>query len=383
MVTTTGSIDEVRGLVAERQRYDDWLTALEAKREATPAHVFERVEKDYRARRDDVTERLSGHFGMLQSLRDDLQSKLETISSELSELEDARMEALLRTEVGEFDDDHWEEARADVESGISEKTATSAGISASLAEVRELLDSAGFAAVEADAEDVAEGDGSEWAVGVSVEELDADAVESSVDSGELVESEAGAASAEAAVAHEGSRDEAHAEADGEADELLDLEEAQQGAEHVEASGEATSDTSLEAPMDIPEHVVSVSQFTVDGAVISVNDDILPVTEAPSVASGAAPAFSPESVFGGDPLAGSDESEQLRSGAAGAGATADDAFDDLAFLRSVVDSGLSSAAGGGSAGVTEQQKTLRCTECGTMNLPTEWYCERCGGELAAF
>jgi uncharacterized OB-fold protein len=29
------------------------------------------------------------------------------------------------------------------------------------------------------------------------------------------------------------------------------------------------------------------------------------------------------------------------------------------------------------------KTLRCTECGTMNLPTEWYCERCGGELAAF
>jgi len=28
------------------------------------------------------------------------------------------------------------------------------------------------------------------------------------------------------------------------------------------------------------------------------------------------------------------------------------------------------------------KTLKCTECGTMNLPTEWYCERCGAELAA-
>ncbi len=27
------------------------------------------------------------------------------------------------------------------------------------------------------------------------------------------------------------------------------------------------------------------------------------------------------------------------------------------------------------------KTLRCAECGTMNYPTEWYCERCGGELA--
>jgi hypothetical protein len=31
---------------------------------------------------------------------------------------------------------------------------------------------------------------------------------------------------------------------------------------------------------------------------------------------------------------------------------------------------------------EQAKTLRCQECGTMNYPTEWYCERCGGELAA-
>jgi hypothetical protein len=27
------------------------------------------------------------------------------------------------------------------------------------------------------------------------------------------------------------------------------------------------------------------------------------------------------------------------------------------------------------------KTLRCAECGTMNYATEWYCERCGGELA--
>lgn len=30
----------------------------------------------------------------------------------------------------------------------------------------------------------------------------------------------------------------------------------------------------------------------------------------------------------------------------------------------------------------EAKTLRCGECGTMNFPSEWYCERCGGELAA-
>jgi hypothetical protein len=40
-------------------------------------------------------------------------------------------------------------------------------------------------------------------------------------------------------------------------------------------------------------------------------------------------------------------------------------------------------------VTEQDrpskgsaKTVTCGECGAQNLPTEWYCERCGAELAA-
>jgi hypothetical protein len=28
------------------------------------------------------------------------------------------------------------------------------------------------------------------------------------------------------------------------------------------------------------------------------------------------------------------------------------------------------------------RTLRCGECGAMNRPTEWYCEKCGAELAA-
>jgi len=31
---------------------------------------------------------------------------------------------------------------------------------------------------------------------------------------------------------------------------------------------------------------------------------------------------------------------------------------------------------------EAAKTLRCKECGTMNLATEWYCAQCGAELAA-
>lgn len=32
---------------------------------------------------------------------------------------------------------------------------------------------------------------------------------------------------------------------------------------------------------------------------------------------------------------------------------------------------------------DTDKSLRCPECGAMNYATEWYCERCGGELSTF
>jgi hypothetical protein len=77
-------------------------------------------------------------------------------------------------------------------------------------------------------------------------------------------------------------------------------------------------------------------------------------------------------------------------------------DELAFLKSVSDDeprlarrpsnpGMAaptltsappqtSAPAVGKAAATVA-KTLKCGECGTLNRPTEWYCERCGAELA--
>jgi hypothetical protein len=43
---------------------------------------------------------------------------------------------------------------------------------------------------------------------------------------------------------------------------------------------------------------------------------------------------------------------------------------------------SSVASPGNNDDPEPVRTLKCRECGTMNLPTEWYCESCGAELAA-
>lgn len=43
---------------------------------------------------------------------------------------------------------------------------------------------------------------------------------------------------------------------------------------------------------------------------------------------------------------------------------------------------SSAVEGDQRAAPTSTKTLKCGECGSLNRPTEWYCERCGAELAA-
>jgi len=74
-------------------------------------------------------------------------------------------------------------------------------------------------------------------------------------------------------------------------------------------------------------------------------------------------------------------------------------DELAFLKSVTEEDKYAPSPRRASGAqfqvdvnatpevpddddAEPVKALKCKECGTMNLATEWYCEKCGGELAA-
>jgi hypothetical protein len=85
----------------------------------------------------------------------------------------------------------------------------------------------------------------------------------------------------------------------------------------------------------------------------------------------------------------------------AGSGSEDFGDELAFLKAVTDEkrpaesprrgparpaavekASEAPAVGQSRPSVINQRTLKCGECGAMNLPTEWYCDRCGAELAA-
>jgi len=96
---------------------------------------------------------------------------------------------------------------------------------------------------------------------------------------------------------------------------------------------------------------------------------LTAEQAPAAAPPAAHEPPPARTSSGDLFASSDPSLELS--------------DDVKR-----ESGAFSAANLGTFGETtprssEAVKTLKCGECGTLNFATEWYCERCGGELAAF
>ena len=256
------SIDEVRSLVAERQRYDDWLTALDGRRAETPSHVFDRVYGDYVARRDAVLAQLREHVGALATHGTELGRRLSSLEAELTALEDERVEAMLRTAVGEYDGNRWETVRQDVEAKIASLGEQRGGLLASVDEIRTLLASATSEPPAAD---------------------------------------------------------------------------------VEAPAQpAVEDIAVE---DIAEEDIAEEDIAYD--------------DASSIASPSSPNASAETA----------------ASAPSVPVNADETFDDLAFLRSVNDPT--------AAPSNDPLKTLRCTECGTMNLPTEWYCERCGGELAAF
>lgn len=373
--TRTVSIEEVRTLVAERQRYEDWLTALEAKRAETPVRVFERVQGDYVARRRDVMDRLREHVGGLAAMADDLDARVASLESELGALEDERAEAMLRTAVGEFDSDRWERVRQDVEAKIGHLGEQRTGLLAEVDEVRTLLASARSepevvtgmaAAIEPEAPTVEPVVAADAVIAAGADDLFVD----------------GAANdAEAVMSG----------FDVDADGLID------GIDTDDAFG-------IVAPF--PAADGQVDGLVADGTAGPVVDEMADLDNALSLFGGEAPATpfgAPNGVGAGSPSLNDldvfDDAElgDLRmapparstatatppaSPSSGAPAPARDGFDDLAFLRSVVDPSASAAVPTGSVS-GEQQKTLRCTECGTMNLPTEWYCERCGGELAAF
>lgn len=420
------TIPDIRALVAERQRFDDWLTALEAKRAETPVRVFERVHADYVARRDAVSDGLHAHVGSLETLERDLDGRLQLLESQLAEREDARAEGMLRTAVGEFDSERWEATRQEVEAAIAQLGQDREKLIAEADDVRSLLASARHrpAAIEVEPEPLVvsgEPDVHEELVSTSVASAiahaDPAAVEHTIDLDEDGDLTPTAYAHAAPVANK--RDDVLTTdpylraVRQQAEAARDIESAFAVTDDPFA---ITADNTHNVASDVVPHYSSsdinnIAQPTAeserdreDNAAIDALgfqsgsnmsdalDDIDVFGESNvSSRSNTTDTYQPRS--NADPYAPSSHSSSPAAPApvkstppVTPSSTNPNAFDEFAFLRSVTESGSTAMPNPNPArasGASDQAKTLRCTECGTMNFPTEWYCERCGGELAAF
>ena len=449
------TLPDIRALVAERQRFDDWLTALESKRAETPVRVFERVHADYVARRDAVIEGLHAHIGSLESLERDLDGRLQLLESQLAEREDARAEGMLRTAVGEFDSDRWEVTRQEVEAAIAQYGADREALMAETDDVRSLLASARHRpAAEPEPEPeplvvASEPDVHEEFVSTSVAEaiahadpaavehtvnLDADgeptlandetaphtqdddllttdpylrAVRQQAEGAREIESgfsvseqtfEPVAHATPDAVSHEvphfaahdveGSSQAAAAERAAEA-----RVESERAAYEQSAYGQAASESRASQPSAESERerednaaidALGFESLSNKSEVLE-DIDVFGESVAPRNTSDSFPSRSAVDPFAPGAQSSTPSTPFPGNSTPSPSAPNANVFDEFAFLRSVTESGsaMPNPNPPRAGSTTDQAKTLRCTECGTMNFPTEWYCERCGGELATF
>jgi len=318
-------------LVAERQRYDDWLSALDARRADTPTRVFDRVHADYMGRRAGIMDQLREHVSTLAALGDELAARLNAVEIKLSAHEDERAEAMLRTAVGEYNAARWDEVKQHVESNISTLAVERTAVLAEVDDVRALLASARIEPI----------------VPENTEHTHAN-----IEVVDLADEQAPDVFSDASVALELTAHE---------DRVLDTVAVESVAiETVTVERVAIETHPLEPDNSEFDDALALFSPSADPGIVDLEPrDTFRVDATAAQVATATPASQQANAL-----------EQRES------------FDELAFLRSVIDPSATNRSSRTAAG-SDQAKSLRCTECGTMNFPTEWYCERCGGELAAF
>ena len=270
------SLDALNGLLKERQRYEEWLAALEEKRASTPDSVYQRVQSDYQTRLREVSSKLAERAGELRENIDALTVRLEEISRQERQQREARQEAELRAAVGEYTDKQWKEIGGAWDKELARLVKEKGALDGQLTELSRIF-------------------------ALSVKEKQAEAI-----------------AAGRAVSGDGARP---------------------PISPVVPRPAIPEPPALNPPARVEQPVAQRAQQ--------------PPQNAPSNRS---------------PF---DEFPVLRPGS-GSGAPPSTA---VATPPSVP------KTGGTQDPRSEQHKTLKCPECGAANYPTEWYCERCGGELA--
>lgn len=373
-MTAPDTDTDLVALLAERDKVEAWLAALDARRESTPPAVFEKVQRDYRARLETLTTQLQERDREIEGRVNALATALAEVEREQVAKQEARAEAELRHAVGEYSEAQWAEVAgaSDAElAAIEGRRAACArdhqAAVALLASVRRPATPASttpatpapvVAATKAPTPPPVA------PVRAATPAAPAPAVTTP-------------SSAPAVTAH----DAGQPIKTPPTDELAFLNSL--AADQARRSGAAK--VVVDAPAEAPKR----ASRPVTAAEAPARPS-RPVTAAEAAAPAAAPVAEPRRTTMPSPL----PADPLDSGVPPEHAALTDA--DVNVPRGSHQLVPPAAAGRttsprvnarDSASIlrraqSDHVKSLKCTECGTLNLPTEWYCEKCGAELSA-
>ena len=341
MTDTNRSLSELPALIAERRRYESWLVALDARRDSTPGHVFERVQSDYQTRLSRVVEQLEAHRHVIDEERTSVQSRVSLLEAEEGMRRDERAELELRAHVGELVGDEAAAAFKAVDDSINQIVGETQGLQARIDELEALLDQRYTPP----------------APRASGKTVNADVL-----AAEAAFKEAKQAPAATAVPAAPPTSAPPTPAPAAPAAVAPAPAASASAARVAPQPEKAAPT---APPRVSEPVVATENSFDELAFLNT-----------VVGQGGSESLVAQSRRDAALVRDERAAESLLAG-----------LSNPATVNASAEKPLAANVTGNQpitlrAGTTEQPKTLKCNECGGMNYPTEWYCERCGAELAA-
>jgi hypothetical protein len=347
-MTRKGSKSQVAAerLLEERRQYEAWIAKLsEPGPSPMPPHVVDRVRADYRSRLEDVTRQLARYGRELEANLAELELRRSEMLTQRSLREEALAEIRLRHTVGEFDDAQYADLSADHTAQIAQLAEDLESTERDIARLQEVLQLVAIPEPEPEPPPPSfppEPPRPRTSGAMRAPEIPAPAIPARR-SGPFV-----------APAYP---------AGPPLDELAFIRS-------VAESGARSEPEPEPEPEPAPEPEPPPEPVEAEPAPTGPLDEAVPVPmDPPAAEQAAAPA-------GEDALGRPVQHMRLGESDGQSGGAARPAH--LASRGVETEQAAPRRSDG-----EPPAKTLRCTECGTDNLPTEWYCEKCGAELSAF
>lgn len=355
-------LEALEALLAEKRKHEGYLAKLEERREGTPEHVFARLRDEYMTKLMDAQVRAHAEAEALESGLEVDQAAVAEVEARLAALEEERVEGELREAVGELDSKEWQKRLIALNAGISMANKERDALTSAAERVRALL-------AEARGEPTMQ-------AGAPIPEP-------------VSAKPAPRNSAAAPIANAPNFDELaflNSVVGRTSSPAIPIALSPAPAPRQTPAEPASAQPAARlTPPPLPPVVPPAARVSVPVAPINESPSVKEPTSAPKPESSSAPQLAlgttaapavPEPVSAPIPVA---PVVPIESPAPMLAATPAPPEPEPVDPE---DEEPPSALGRPTSRSSQVIKTLKCGECGSMNYPTEWYCERCGGELAA-